>query len=147
MERFGTKDLIFGFIGNRLRRVFRKPDIDWINSYLAIGGETTIPGYMNIHVIDLTKVETIGEGKYPLYGHVDATVDRIKELIYHNEMVFVHCRVGRGRAPLIAICYLMKYQDMSLDGAIRHVRRMRPYIHLTKDQMKFVRYYERKLNE
>jgi len=145
LERFNILDKVLGFIGNRVRRMVRKPDIDWITRYLAVGGEIKeIPGYEeSIWVIDLITNDPIPEGKYPLHGYVDAIVDLIEKIRNKGKKVFVHCRVGRGRAPLVVICYLMKYHCMSLDTAINKVRRRRPFTYLNKEQMRFVEDYYR----
>jgi len=137
----------WGFIGNRLRRLFRRPDMDWVlTNSLAIGGKTKCPDIFE--VIDLTKAETIPEGEYPLFGHVNSTVDYIHELIEQGKKVFVHCRVGRGRAPLIAIYYLMKYHNLHLLEAIIYVKSRRPFVYLNDKQMRFLRdYYKRIKNE
>lgn len=136
MARFSTLDKVLGFIGNRVRRMVRKPDIDWINRYLAIGGR---PLYtQGFHIID---ARVLQEGEYPNILLVDTLVDEIESHRKIGDIIYLHCRVGRGRAPLIAICYLMKYHGTHLDTAINKVRRRRPYTYLNKEQMRFVKDY------
>jgi protein-tyrosine phosphatase len=141
MERFGIWDLVFGYIGNRLRRLLRKPDIDFVTRSLAIGGNTEVP--KEFTVVDLT---SLPEGKSPDLVSVDLTVDCINQYCLDHRKVFAHCRVGRGRAPLISICYLIKYAGMEVYVAIRRVKRRRPFTYLNKEQLKFARDYWRYIN-
>jgi len=136
MERFDIWDLVFGYVGNRLRRLLRKPDIDFVTRSLAIGGNTEVP--KEFTVVDLT---SLPEEKSPDLGLVDLIVDRINQYCLDHRKVFAHCRVGRGRAPLISICYLIKYAGMEADVAIRRVRRRRPFTYLNKEQLNFARDY------
>jgi len=137
MERFSIWSLILGFIGNRLRRFFRRPDIDFITRYLAIGGITKVPSYFE--TVDARILE---EGEYPRIEEVNKLVDKIEENYKKGHKTFLFCKYGRGRAPMIAICYLMKYMGLSLDNSLRKVRNRRPYIYLNEKQLRFLEDYE-----
>lgn len=133
-----------GFIGNRLRRLFRKPDIDYVCDGLYIGGRTS-----GITADRIYGVEHFKEGEYiENIKLFDNAIKRVAGWIGNNETVFVHCRVGRGRAPLFAMCYLMKYYKLHPLEAIIFVQSKRPFIYLNDKQMKFLRdYYKMIRNE
>jgi protein-tyrosine phosphatase len=49
--------------------------------------------------------------------------------------VYVHCGVGVGRAPSAAAAYFIKYEKMKAAEAIATIKSVRPFIHLTPEQM------------
>ena len=132
MERFNLIDLILGFIGNRIRRFIRRPDIDMINSKLFVGGDTEVDTE-EYEVIDLTKCISEGEYVDPLI--IDYIVKDVQYTIVNNNKVFIHCRVGRSRAPMIAMAWLIKYRNFNMNEAIFLVRRCRPYVYLNWNQI------------
>ena len=137
MEGFSIWSLILGFIGNRLRRFFRRPDIDYVTKYLAIGGETSVPSSFRP-----VSARILKEGEYPDIELVDTLVSEIEENYKKGQKTFLYCKYGRGRAPMVAICYLMKHLHLSLESSIEKVRRSRPFIYLNQKQLKFLEDYE-----
>ncbi|XP_061523479.1 dual specificity protein phosphatase 16 [Phycodurus eques] len=59
---------------------------------------------------------------------LDASLDFIEEAKASDACVLVHCLAGISRSATIAIAYIMKRMDMSLDEAYRFVKEKRPSI-------------------
>ncbi|XP_057557730.1 dual specificity protein phosphatase 16 [Hippopotamus amphibius kiboko] len=59
---------------------------------------------------------------------LDTSVDFIEKAKASNGCVLVHCLAGISRSATIAIAYIMKRMDMSLDEAYRFVKEKRPTI-------------------
>jgi len=54
--------------------------------------------------------------------------------------VYVHCRLGRGRAPMVIIAYLIS-KGLPLEAAYQAVYKVRPYAHLNLTQKKSLYYF------
>ena len=61
--------------------------------------------------------------------------------------VYVHCKAGRGRSVLIALCYLMKYHQMSRQDAFTLLKSQRNQASLRADKLAAAEKYERSLKE
>ncbi|WOV93499.1 MAG: dual specificity protein phosphatase family protein [Candidatus Nitrosoabyssus spongiisocia] len=85
--------------------------------------------YLNVKVLD-RGIPTLEEAK-------DATT-WIKKEINAKRNVFIHCNLGRGRGPLIAILYLIS-QDMVMNDVIVKIKKLRPYTYLNENQLKFIK--------
>lgn len=59
---------------------------------------------------------------------LDKSVDFIEKAKASNGRVLVHCLAGISRSATIAIAYIMKRMDMSLDESYRFVKEKRPTI-------------------
>jgi atypical dual specificity phosphatase len=73
------------------------------------------------------------DGMAPGLGQLMQGVDFMRAAIRSGQKVFVHCKAGQGRAPLLCACYLIAEGATPLE-AIRHVREARPRTLLTPDQ-------------
>jgi protein-tyrosine phosphatase/membrane-associated phospholipid phosphatase len=74
--------------------------------------------YLNVPVLDLT---------CPSKEQLQKAV----EFIQQNPNCYIHCSLGRGRAGLVAVAYLVS-QGLSADEAIARVREVRPNLHLVE---------------
>lgn len=73
--------------------------------------------YMGINVLDVPQAK--------ISIHFQETADFIDQAIRSGGRVLIHCMVGLSRSATLAISYLMIKRDMSLEEALRTVRRHR----------------------
>jgi len=59
--------------------------------------------------------------------------DFIEEQVNVGRKIYIHCGVGVGRAPTAAAAYFIKTGMGSAD-ALQHIKKERPFIHLTHGQ-------------
>lgn len=64
--------------------------------------------------------------------------------IAHGGKVYVHCGIGVGRAPSAAAAYLIR-TGMSTEEALRTIKRVRPFVHLTPGQRRQLQAFEHSL--
>ncbi len=162
---FGPSDHIGGAFTVRLRRLFlnlrKKPDLSFINPDLAVGGFCSVEGLwkyginaildlreeardddqiLKKHSINYLRIGLPDRG-IPSNGDVQHALEWIKSNLENNKRVFIHCNLGRGRAPLIACAYLIS-QGMSVDTAISEVKRKRSFMYLNSKQIKWIREFQ-----
>lgn len=52
------------------------------------------------------------------------------EHIERGELVYVHCKAGRGRSTSLVLCYLIKHRGMAPLAALEFVQARRPQVRL-----------------
>ena len=81
--------------------------------------------YLHLPTIDNTP---------PTLDMLQQGADFIADEINNGGKVYVHCKVGVGRASTMAIAYLIS-QGMTRDEAIAKIKKVRPFIHPTWRQL------------
>jgi dual specificity MAP kinase phosphatase len=71
--------------------------------------------------------------KAPSIEQLEKGIGFIKNQIANGGKVYVHCRLGEGRGPTMAIAYLIG-TGMLYEDAFKLVKGIRPYIRPTKSQ-------------
>tara|TARA_B100000029_G_scaffold394232_1_gene391681 strand:- start:186 stop:680 length:495 start_codon:yes stop_codon:yes gene_type:complete len=82
----------------------------------------------------------------PSFDDLKNSVEYVYQRIQNNEPVMVHCLAGLGRTGTILACYLIKYEKMSAEDAIRYVREKRHGSIQSFVQEEMIFQYEKALN-
>ena len=82
----------------------------------------------------------------PTLRDLQRGVDFIHQTTAAGGIVYVHCWVGVGRAPTMAACYLVS-TGLTPAQAWHTIRRVRPFIFPTPDQMAQVQRYHEMVND
>jgi atypical dual specificity phosphatase len=83
----------------------------------------------------------------PSFDDLKSSVDYVHERIQNEEPVMVHCLAGLGRTGTILACYLIKYEKMSAEDAIQHVRQKRHGSIQSPIQEEMIFQYAKTLND
>lgn len=78
--------------------------------------------------VDQKYVECLDLPETDISPIISASLPYMKTGIESGENVLVHCNAGVSRASMVAIAYLMHYEDMSFDAAYSSVKKKRPAI-------------------
>ena len=162
---FDITDHIVGAIKVRIKRklneLIRKPDVSTINNYFAIGGHTNIELLSKNNfkaILDLRKESKddkeqlkqykisylripINDRKIPTKIQSELGIRWIKENIENDKRVFIHCNLGRGRAPLFAILYLIS-TGWDYTEAIKEIKKKRSSIFFNQLQLEYIKKFQ-----
>ena len=125
-----------------------KDEVQWLHeqgvkSIVTIREEPLDNGWINkmnyLHVLS----DDMG---VPTFEDLANSIDFIHERIQNNEPVLVHCLAGMGRTGTILACYMIKYQKMSAEDAIQHIREKRHGSIQSFVQEEMIFQYEKALN-
>ena len=155
---FSIFDLAIGAIGIRLMRKYKKirniPDLVYVTDNLAFGGVNSYNKLLKSKidiVIDLraeAPLENVENNslEYHKIGFEDGSVPtdpqitKIHELINEgkkrDKTIFIHCNLGRGRATLTTMSYLLN-NGYGWDTALKKIR-IRRFVYLNKKQWNFL---------
>ncbi|MCD0460571.1 phosphatidylglycerophosphatase and protein-tyrosine phosphatase 1 family protein [Roseiconus lacunae] len=64
---------------------------------------------------------------HPKLEDVEAAVEFIQKYKLQNDTVYIHCKAGRARSATVAVCWLIKYRDMTPQEAQAHLLAVRPH--------------------
>lgn len=159
---FQKHDLIIGAIGIRLMRKLKQrrneADVVFVDENLTFGGMTNYEKLSQCgitSILDLREEEPhektnhlnikylkigIPDGSIPTSNQISEIIKWVKEGRDNDDIVFVHCNLGRGRATLVTILCLIS-DGISLEQAMTLVKK-RSYVYLNKNQLKCVKNFE-----
>ena len=80
----------------------------------------------------------------PDLERINSLVRLIDHHIGKGEKIYINCREGVGRAPLVVIAYLM-FKDHDLDQAMELVKLKRPLVKLNNAQLSFLKAFKDQL--
>ncbi len=158
--RTGPRPLVLRFYDQATRKRSGAPiwELSRITPQLYCGGQHYAPGWQKMQDEGISAVLNMREAHYDdaaqgIGGErhlhlptpdntpvsledLDRAADFIAEEISSGGKVYVHCGVGVGRAPSATAAYLIKHGGLQADEAIRTIRKVRPFVHLTGKQGK-----------
>ncbi|MBI5960592.1 MAG: dual specificity protein phosphatase family protein, partial [Chloroflexi bacterium] len=85
---------------------------------------------------------TVDDGA-PTFDHLEKGVDFIRQVVDSGGKVYIHCAGGVGRAPTMAAAYFIS-RGLSLDEALKLIRKTRPFINIMPPQMDQLKQFEEK---
>ena len=158
---FGILDHLTGAalvrIKRNLNKLNNKPDVSFLYDNLAIGGQCKIRllaenGFCSI--LDLREEDEddktqlnhykinylripIKDRNTPTTSQTELAINWIKQNTSNHEKIFIHCNLGRGRAPLLACLYLIS-NGLDPVESIKKIKKKRPYTYFNKIQLKFI---------
>jgi len=77
----------------------------------------------------------------PTIAQLTQGVTQLEILIALGKKVYVHCKLGHGRGPTLAIAYFAKSRSISVQEAFDFVKSKRDVIHLDNVQLQGVQDY------
>jgi protein-tyrosine phosphatase len=81
--------------------------------------------------IQFTQIPVVNRETMSL-DQLDKAVDIIAQTVQRKGKVYVHCNTGLERSAMVVIAYLIKYQKLSVEQAVKFVKRQRPSIDFDK---------------
>lgn len=92
--------------------------------------ESKLIKYINVPIVDMCPPD-------------DENIEKLKQMVFpminSGFVTYLHCRGGKGRAPTVAIFYLMVEENMSFDEASSLVRNAHDATYLNWEQYDFLR--------
>lgn len=154
--------LLYNVLRNKIQEEFRW--WDWIDEFVLLGAVPFCSDVNRLKELGVSGVITLNEpyetlvptSLYEAHGicnlvlptrdylfapslsDVCQAVDFIHENASRGECTYVHCKAGRGRSTTIVVCYLVKYKQMTPDGAYDYVKSIRPRVLLASSQWQAV---------
>ena len=76
------------------------------------------------------------DGYAPSQEQLEMGTCLIDTAVNAGKNVFVHCKNGHARSPTLVVAYLVKYNGMSLEDALRLITEKRSETHIEDNQRK-----------
>jgi len=170
LAKTGPKAIVTRFIDQGYRKRTGAPywSMSEVTPQLYCGGQHYPKGYNDMLEKGITGIVNMredyhsdidkgveGENHLHLVTR-DNTPPKVEDLITGAEFVrdeiekggkvYIHCGVGVGRAPTMTAAYLIT-TGLSPDEALKKIREVRPFIHLTRRQRKVLDEFQQKWQE
>ncbi|CAF1062410.1 unnamed protein product [Rotaria sordida] len=84
--------------------------------------------YENETLFDYFQLPCNDSGQENILQYFDKTFEYIKDKLFLNENILIHCQGGISRSPSFTIGYLMKYHSKTFDQAYSFVKEKRQII-------------------
>ena len=78
----------------------------------------------------------VTDGYTPSQEQLQMGTSLMNTAISAGKNVFVHCKNGHARSPTLVVAYLVKYNGMSLEDALRLITQKRSETHIEDNQRK-----------
>ena len=65
---------------------------------------------------------------HPKLEDVQAAVEFVQRHVEQQETVYIHCKAGRARSATVAICWLLKYRELSPQQAQEQLLQARSHV-------------------
>jgi len=122
------------------------PKLDELKELYTLGFRILVPRQVRE---DIGEIEKLGFDVHPIFMP-DFSSPTIQQLEEFNSIVarsdgkpiLVHCLAGYGRTGTMLAAYLMKFQSLNADEAIRKVRAVRPGAVEVDNQVAMLKEYE-----
>jgi protein-tyrosine phosphatase len=74
------------------------------------------------------------DGYAPSPKQLDIGSSIINAAVKNGATVYVHCKNGHGRSPIMVAAYFVRFKGMRMDEAIDFIAKKRPEIHIEETQ-------------
>ncbi len=79
------------------------------------------------HGIEQLRIPTT-DFTHPRISDVEVAVEFVQQHVEAGDAVYIHCKAGRARSATVAICWLIKYRNLSPQLAQEKLLEARPHI-------------------
>ncbi|KAK7944684.1 hypothetical protein WMY93_000412 [Mugilogobius chulae] len=93
------------------------------------------------------QVSVFDDPNEDLYAHFDSCAQAIEAEARRGGRTLVYCKNGRSRSAAICAAYLLKYQQLTLEGALQKVKAARHVIDPNPGFMLQLQKYEEELRQ
>lgn len=141
-----TKILPFLYLGNEENsqdvKTLQSTGIDFVMNVSETAADS--PHVIRTHYLKIPVRDTISENIVDWFQSAFDFIDRVRSC---DGRVLVHCVGGVSRSATIAVGYVMRHMQLSLDNAYRFVKDKRPTISPNLNFMGQLLQYEKQLAE
>lgn len=164
--RTGPQSLVLRFKDQFRRRSQGFPvwELSEVSPHVYLGGQHTEKGWQAMQDFGITAVINMRETYHddvargiggerhlhlatrdntpPTIADLTSGARFIAEEVERGGKVYVHCGVGVGRAPSAVAAYLIAEEGLTAAEALRRIREVRPFVHLTSKQFRQLQKFE-----